>query len=62
VYTDEFNREVITNQYTITERFRPLSLPDANGVMVIIIIFLYIILFYISILYYIFILIYIIIS
>lgn len=31
VYTDESRRKHHTNQYTFTERFRPLMLPDAES-------------------------------
>ncbi len=35
IYTNEFGGKVYTNQYTVTDRFRPLVVPtfDANGAM-----------------------------
>jgi hypothetical protein len=34
IYTNERGRQIFTNQYTVTDRFRPLELPkiDANGI------------------------------
>lgn len=34
IYTDETGRQLYTNQYTITERFRPLSIPNGHGGMI----------------------------
>lgn len=31
IYTNEYGHQVFTNQYTITDRFRPLNMPQANG-------------------------------
>jgi hypothetical protein len=31
IYRDEMDRETITNQYTFTDRFRPLIIPTMNG-------------------------------
>lgn len=35
VYTNEFGGRIMTNQYTVSDRFRPLAVPvfDANGMM-----------------------------
>ena len=31
IYSDEMNSKTITNQYTFTDRFRPLIIPTMNG-------------------------------
>ena len=31
VYTNEFGHKTYTNQYTLTDRFRPLTLPKLDG-------------------------------
>lgn len=31
IYTDEFGYQTVTNQYTITDRFRPLALPTPGA-------------------------------
>ena len=32
IYTNEFGHQVKTNQYTITDRFRPLNMPANSAV------------------------------
>ncbi len=31
VYTDDYGRRIVTSQYTVTDRFRPLVMPKFDG-------------------------------